>query len=230
MWCLDLSLPAYTHAICCSVEDAAYCVLRAFQHGSARLDILMIWLYWKVYKRCRALYVYKNFFFFFNKINIFSLDSKSQFWPDSCSTAYLCNVERHWPGSLRTLRLSSAKAYRSAWRKRRSSITISADGLSCCRDQFRHTHTHKHPHQCAAVYAADVITVEMSLTWASRTSSCLYLLTMSLVRFSRKQDTLSNSWSTVGRQSLSQALRQQNICNIILHLAWRPDRNVDLWI
>lgn len=42
----------------------------------------------------------------------------------------------HSPGSLRTLRLSSAKAHRSAWRKRRSSITISADGLSCWGNQF----------------------------------------------------------------------------------------------
>lgn len=36
----------------------------------------------------------------------------------------------------------------------------------------------------------------LGLTWASLTSSCLYLLTMSLVRFSRKPDTVSNSWST----------------------------------
>lgn len=41
------------------------------------------------------------------------------------------------------------------------------------------------------------------LTWASLTSSCLYLLTMSLVRFSRKPDTVSNSWSTVERETSS---------------------------
>lgn len=39
------------------------------------------------------------------------------------------------------------------------------------------------------------------LTWASLTSSCLYLLTISLVRFSRKPETVSNSWSTVRRSS-----------------------------
>lgn len=44
----------------------------------------------------------------------------------------------------------------------------------------------------------------LNLTWASLTSSCLYLLTMSLVRFNRKPDTVSNSWSTVSTETLSE--------------------------
>lgn len=43
------------------------------------------------------------------------------------------------------------------------------------------------------------------LTWASLTSSCLYLLTMSLVRFSRKLDTVWNCWSTVEEDGLFNA-------------------------
>ncbi len=46
---------------------------------------------------------------------------------------------------------------------------------------------------------------KLCVTWASLTSSCLYLLTMSLVRFSRKPDTVSNSWSTVRRETSSQS-------------------------
>lgn len=45
---------------------------------------------------------------------------------------------KHRPGSLRARRLSSASVYLSAWRKRRSSITISADGLSCCGNRSSH--------------------------------------------------------------------------------------------
>ncbi len=41
------------------------------------------------------------------------------------------------PGSLLVLRLSSARETLSDWRNKRSSITISADGLSCWRKQWQ---------------------------------------------------------------------------------------------
>lgn len=91
-----------------------------------------------------------------------------------------------------------------------------------------HSPSYTHGIICLPKHRWDDAEARLILTWASLTSSCLYLLTMSLVRFSRKPDTVSNSWSTENTKHLSRShsLLNKMICSSFLSLTSESRMNI----